>query len=124
MEPAPFTQEMLVFLLQHLMVFIKMIIIYTPFPDEANAEKVSRMLLEKKLVACTNIFPSSSSYWWKEKIENSTEFIVFAKTSEEKAEKAERIIKKNHPYDLPAIIKIKAEANQEYENWIKKETEA
>ncbi len=97
------------------------IIIYIPNPDKKTAQKIAMHLLENKLAACVQIFPAESMYWWQGKIENTKEFIALAKTARENFEKIKQEIKKIHPYECPEIMKVEAEANEDYENWVKKE---
>ncbi len=100
------------------------IIIYITYPNKETAEKIARELLNKKLVACANIFPISSMYWWKGKIENNDEFVSIVKTKTENWRKIKERITELHPYEVPCIMKIDTEANDEYEGWIKDETDA
>ncbi|MBU0629022.1 MAG: divalent-cation tolerance protein CutA [Nanoarchaeota archaeon] len=99
-----------------------MILIYITAKDKAEAKKISKHLLEKKLVACINIFPIESMYWWKGKIEEGNEVVIIAKTKEENYNKVKEEVKKIHSYSVPCILKIKADANEEYQKWIEKET--
>lgn len=80
-------------------------------------------MLNKKLIACYNLFPITSSYWWNSAIENSNEFVTLLKTKKSNWEKIKDEIKNIHPYKIPCIIKYEVEANQEYEDWIEKECE-
>ncbi len=79
------------------------------------------MLLEKRLIACANIFPISSMYWWEEKIQNDNEFVLICKTKDNKYNQIKQEVKKLHSYDTPCILKINAELNEEYENWVNHE---
>ena len=47
--------------------------------------------------------------------------IVIAKTIDKNYNKIKKEVKKVHSYEIPCILKIKAEANKTYNNWIKKE---
>ncbi|MBU4246150.1 MAG: divalent-cation tolerance protein CutA [Nanoarchaeota archaeon] len=97
------------------------IAVYIANPDKKTAKMVAAHLLENGLAACVNIFPAESSYRWKGKIECAKEFAALAKTTQENFEKIKQEIKKIHPYECPEVMKIVAEANEEYENWVKKE---
>jgi uncharacterized protein involved in tolerance to divalent cations len=44
------------------------------------------------------------------------------KTKKENWQKVKKEVEKIHPYDVPCIMKIEVEANNEYFDWIKKET--
>lgn len=101
---------------------MKLILIYTTHKNIAEAKKVAAHLLAKRLIACVNYFPIQSSYWWKGKIENSKEIVTLVKTRKENWKKVQAEVKKIHPYETPCIIKLEAEANEDYAKWIKKET--
>jgi periplasmic divalent cation tolerance protein len=96
-------------------------IIYITNPDRKTAKKIALRLLKKRLIACANIFPIESVYWWKGKIENAKEVVLILKTKEN-FNKIKNEVKKIHPYSIPCIIKFDAEANKEYEEWLKRET--
>jgi len=95
------------------------IIIYTTHPDEETANKISSQLIQKKLVACANIFPMQSAYWWQGKIENEQEYISILKSIQENFDKVKLEIEKVHSYEVPCIMKMEVEANESYEKWIR-----
>ena len=95
-----------------------MVLIYITCKDKKEAKKISKYLLEKKLIACSNMFPIESMYWWKGKIEEANEVVILAKTLEKNYEKIKEEVKKIHSYEVPAILMIKAEADFEYEKWV------
>ena len=99
-----------------------MILIYITCKDEQEAVKITKHLLRKKLIACNNFFPIKSMYWWKGKIEKDNEIVLLAKTTEDKYDSVVKEVKKIHSYDIPCIMKLKADCNKEYDNWIKEET--
>jgi len=99
------------------------IIIYVTCPDRKTAVRISEYLLEKKIVACANMFPIKSMYWWKGKVNRENEIALVIKTSESKWKDVKSEVERMHPYDVPCITKINAEANEEYEKWIHDETQ-
>ena len=99
------------------------IFVYITNPNEEEARKIARHLLEKKLIACANIFPISSLYWWKGKIADEKEVVLIAKTLEENFEKVKEEVKKIHSYSVPCIIKIPVSSNKKYFDCIKEEVE-
>ena len=101
-----------------------MILVYVVCKDEEEADNIGKSLVKKKLAACANIFPISSFYNWDNKFVEDNEFVLLFKTVSDKYKKLEKEIKTLHSYDLPAIIKINAEANGEYENWIIENTKS
>ncbi|MDA2936115.1 divalent-cation tolerance protein CutA [Patescibacteria group bacterium AH-259-L05] len=95
------------------------IIIYITHKDEKEAKHVANHLLDKKLIACANIFPIKSLYWWKGKIQKDNEVVSLVKTQKENWNKVKSEVKKIHPYDVPCIMKLDVSANKDYEDWIK-----
>ena len=95
-----------------------MSLIYITCKDKKEAEKISMSLLKKRLIACANIFPIKSIYWWKGKIENQKEALVIAKTLGGKYELIKEEVSKMHSYTIPSILKIDAESNESYDKWV------
>lgn len=96
-------------------------IIYITHRSETEAKKVSDHLLDKRLVACANIFPITSAYWWQHAIQHEEEWVSIVKTTLENWEKVKSEVEKVHPYEVPCIMKFEVEANEPYEKWIKNE---
>ena len=81
------------------------LLIISTVPNEDMARDLSKILLEKRVAACVNIIPKvRSNYWWNGSIENSEEIILLIKTTEDKYDQLEDLIRKNHPYEIPEII--------------------
>lgn len=98
-----------------------MVLFYVVAGSEKEAVKLSDTLLKKKIVACCNIFPIKSMYWWKGKLEKAKEYAILCKTTSKKAKILEQEIKKIHSYAVPCIVRINARANKEYEKYVKDE---
>jgi len=91
-------------------------LVYVTCKDVKEAEKISRHLLEKKLIACANYFPVKSMYWWDNQIVDDSEFVLIVKCVN--FEKVKKEVKKVHSYKIPCILKIDAVGNEEYMNWV------
>ena len=102
---------------------MEFIVVYVTHENKEEAEKIAKHLLEKKLIACYNIFPITSGYWWKGNIENSEEYVSLLKTRSENWEKVKQEVEKIHPYETPCIMKLDVEANESYGKWIYEESE-
>jgi periplasmic divalent cation tolerance protein len=98
---------------------MKIILVYITNPTKKEAEKVANFLLDKKLIACANIFPIKSFYWWKGKKEKGNEFVLIGKTLENNFEKIKKETEKVHSYKTPCILNIPATANEKYYKWMK-----
>ena len=102
---------------------MKQNILYVTVGSEAEAKKIAEELLKKRLIACANIFPIKSIYWWKKKIEKADEFVMIMKTKKKIVGKAMKRIKKLHSYEVSCIDVIDVEkADKDYLKWLDKVT--
>ena len=96
-----------------------MIIVYIPCSGEEEARNISEALLEAKLIACANIFPIKSFYMWQGELQDDQEVVLLCKTADRMYEKVKKKVIAMHSYDTPCVMKVKAEANRDYEKWVK-----
>ena len=95
------------------------IVIQTTCRNKKEANKIAKLLISKKLVACMQILKVNSIYNWKNKICEDKEHLLFIKTKKKNFKKVKRKIKENHSYDLPEILGIKiTKINKEYNKFI------
>ncbi len=97
------------------------IIIFITVPTKKEAKKISDELLKEKLAACVNIIKEvNSSFWWKNKIETSNEFLLTVKTQSKFFDDIVKVVKSLHSYEVPEIIAMPiVDANKDYLEWIK-----
>jgi len=93
--------------------------IFVTAPNKMVAAKISSHLLKKKLIACANMFPVKSAYWWKTKINRSSEIAILMKTTKTKKKRVFHEIKKNHPYELPDLTSFEVDSPKDVVSWIK-----
>lgn len=99
------------------------IIITTTFDNKDELNKVSKILLEERLVSCCQVYNIESLYWWKDSIVDANEYLLKMKTKKELYKEVERTILENHSYEVPEIITYNIEDGySKYLNWINKET--
>jgi periplasmic divalent cation tolerance protein len=103
---------------------VKFCWIYTTTSSKREAQKISSHLLNKKLIACANIFsPIESHYRWKSKNQKSKEFAVVFKTRSALYKKIEKEISKIHSYECPCIVEIPwLNTSKTFGQWIISET--
>lgn len=102
--------------------YMNFIFVYITNPTKEEARKIAKHLLKNKLIACANIFPINSLYWWKGKIADEKEFVLIVKTIKGNFEKVKREVEKIHSYKIPCIIRIPVSSDEKYYNWLKKAT--
>lgn len=104
----------------------KVILVYITCKNRRRAEEIGRTLVEKRLVACSNIIDGiHSQYLWPSKkgaLEETRETLLLAKTVESKWKALEREVKKLHSYDNPAILAIPVtHVSKKYHDWLVEE---
>lgn len=100
------------------------VVVYITVPSPEEGEKIARVLVEKRLVACVNIIPGIRSiYHWEGKICDDRELLLIAKTKASLFESLEKEVKKLHSYKVPEIIAVPISAgSSDYINWIEANT--
>ena len=97
------------------------IIVTTLCDKEEIANKIINALLEKKLVAGSQMSKVHSKYWWNDKLEQFEEYKIEFRTKESKFSIIESEIKKIHDYEVAEISYIEIKnASKELLNWIDK----
>jgi len=98
-------------------------VVITACPNKKTANKLSGVILKKRLAACVQILPIESTYTWKGKIERTKEFLLLMKTKTSVFKKIKEEILKNHPYDLPEVMSLPVQnGSTAYFSWIDKNT--
>lgn len=101
----------------------KYILITTTFDDKKEADKIIRILLEKKLVSCCQLSEIRSSYHWKNKLESTDEYLLQMKSKKILYKEIESEVLKHHSYEIPQIVVYNiTDGYKEYLNWIEEET--
>ena len=101
----------------------KYIIVQTHTNKKQVYRDISRLLIEKKVVACINIYPAALSvYRYNNEIVEDNEYLVHVKTTSDKFTEIRKIIERLHNYETPEIISLEiSEGNEKYFKWIQDE---
>jgi periplasmic divalent cation tolerance protein len=100
-------------------------VLYIPCGSEADARALARELIERRLIACANIYPSRSIYMWKGELAEETEHVIFAKTTSRLAAPAAAAAEELHRYEVPCVLVMSPEsANAPYASWVAGEAAA
>jgi periplasmic divalent cation tolerance protein len=99
-------------------------IVYITAGDMNEARKIARLLVEERLAACANIFPITSIFRWKGKIDETGEFGIIIKTKTEKVKEIEKKVKEIHSYEVPCVVSFMLdEGSSDYLKWIEDSVE-
>ena len=97
----------------------ELILILTTMPDDARADGLAAALVGERLAACVNVHgPMISIYRWKGAVEREAERQVVIKTTRARLPALEARLKTLHPYELPELVVLGAEASAAYGQWV------
>lgn len=89
--------------------------------SKAEARKIGRELVERRLAACVNLVsaPIESIYRWKGRTESAKEFLLVIKSTRSRFAALRREIETLHSYDVPEIISLPISAGSpKYLKWL------
>ena len=97
--------------------------VLTTVPTVSKARQVAGLLVSRRLAACVQILPGiESHYRWRGKKEISKEILLLIKTKISAYKELEKILLKNHPYEVPEIICLPiTKGSKTYLDWIARE---
>jgi len=97
--------------------------VFTTTEKKEDAEKIAKVLIERRLAGCIQIVgPIVSTYWWKNNVEKAEEWLCFIKSKKTLYDELENAIKEIHPYETPEIIAIPIVCgSKDYLEWLKSE---
>ena len=98
--------------------------VITSIDSPEGADRIGRVLVEQRLVACFQVFgPIRSTYRWNGAIEQADEWLCLAKTTSERLDELTERITALHPYETPEIIATPIVGGHSgYLDWISAET--
>jgi periplasmic divalent cation tolerance protein len=94
--------------------------VLTTVENKADAEKIARNLVEKKLAACVQIIgPLTSYFQWQGKLDTAGEYLCLVKSRNDLFAKLEMAINGLHPYEVPEIIAVPImKGSKDYLDWL------
>lgn len=96
------------------------LIAFTTFATEADAERVARVLVDERLVACANVLPGVRSlYRWQGEIADEREVLVLMKTRKQDWTALLSRLHELHPYETPELVAVRVAAGApKYMAWL------
>lgn len=100
------------------------VMVYMTAADAAEASRIGRALVERRLAACANVLgPIRSFYWWDGKVQDDAEVALVAKTRADLVPELTRAVKELHSYQVPCVVALPvADGNPDFLAWIEAET--
>lgn len=95
-------------------------IILTSVETEADGLKLARGVVEEGLAACVQMSAAGkSTYCWQGELQCTDEYYLNIKTTEEASASVIAWLKQHHPYETPEILRLSAESNRAYFEWMR-----
>lgn len=95
----------------------------TTLHKKEDAVRIGKGLLEKRLIACYNLWPIESAYWWKGELLEEPETIMLLKTQPKHFDEISDYIKKESGYEVPDVFSLKPDQTiPAFDNWVTEET--
>ena len=94
--------------------------IYMTAGSKAEAQKIGTALVEDRLAACVNILDNMQSiYRWEEKIQQDSEVVLIAKTTDDLVSALVDRVQSLHSYDCPCIVSLPISSGyQPFLDWV------
>lgn len=101
---------------------MQMNVLFLTCKDNEEADKISRALLDEKLIVCVKKTPVSSSFLWENRIQTSNEILLIMDSVVENFEKINSEVKKVHSYKTFVLTSILVnQTTKEVEDWVREE---
>jgi periplasmic divalent cation tolerance protein len=96
------------------------LLVFSTFADEASAGRAGRRLVEERLAACVNLQPGIRSiYRWQGTLQEDTECLLIAKTSQARVDALTERLAQMHDYELPEVVAVPVTAGLNgYLRWV------
>ena len=100
-----------------------MIAIVATLHKKEDAVRIGKLLLEQRLIACYNLWPIESSYWWEGKIMDEPEVMMLIKTQEWHYAEVSTLIQGQSEYTVPDIFTLNpGQVHPAFNKWVDQET--
>ncbi|NOY39385.1 MAG: divalent-cation tolerance protein CutA [Nitrospirae bacterium] len=98
-------------------------VVFITAPDEEEAARIARTIVEERLAGCVNIVKGIRSiYSWEGKVEDEHEVLMIVKTKRDLFNALEKRVKELHSYSVPEIISLPiVQGSPEYLEWLRQE---
>ena len=99
---------------------MKINFIYMTVGSKEEARKIGKALVTAGLAACVNILDNMNSFYvWQGELQDDTEVVMIAKTTEDRVAPLIKKVESLHSYDCPCIVSLPVTGgHQPFLDWI------
>src|ERR1700722_14289144 len=96
------------------------IVVLSTCASEEEADRLARMLVERRLAGCVNVLPNMRSvYRWKGEIESASECLLIIKSSRAQFDPLRAALEGAHSYELPEALALQVvDGSPAYLEWL------
>lgn len=96
------------------------IVVLSTAPSQAEAIRLARHLLTRRVAACVNILPGARSvYRWKGAVEEAEEHVLIIKSRRDLFELLQRELASLHTYEVPEVVALPViDGSESYLSWL------
>ena len=104
----------------------ELLTVFMTAPDVEVAERLGRILVEERLIACANVVQDVISlYRWEGEVQRDSEALVIMKTTADALAALEARAVELHPYDVPEVLALPVVGGHgSYMDWVRAEVGA
>lgn len=98
----------------------EMLVVFSTFATEDDAVRVTRTLVDERLIACANLLPGARSiYRFEQEVRDEREVVVLMKTRKQDWTAFLSRLHDLHPYQVPECIAVRVAAGAPlYMEWL------
>jgi periplasmic divalent cation tolerance protein len=102
------------------------IVVLSTCGSEEEAARIAKQLVEGHIAACVNLIPRIRSFYrWRDKVEDSTEWLLVIKTSRGRFEALRTVLEAAHSYELPEVLALPiVDGSPNYLAWLSAELQS
>ena len=99
------------------------LLVVTSVGTRADADRLARTMVERRLAACVHIEAIDSVYHWQGGLRQEPEFRLLLKTEASRHGALLDALRQAHPYELPALVTLRAhDVSPDYAHWVGEQT--
>ncbi|MEW5955662.1 MAG: divalent-cation tolerance protein CutA [Candidatus Micrarchaeota archaeon] len=99
-----------------------MLVAYVTCAGEKEASKIASAALKARLAACANYWRGKSVFNWRGRRRKASEWFLLLKTTAAKYPALEKLVKRLHSYEVPAVMAFEpVAASKQFCCWVDEE---
>lgn len=99
------------------------VLVLTTVAQREDAAALARAALDARLAACVQAQPIESWYEWQGAPQHDSEWRLLFKTTASQRDALVALLRERHPYELPALLSVDAQAEAAFGDWVGQQTQ-